>query len=90
MSLATLGQNQQWVAFWAHWGVAAEVVEHLSFGHAIALTLSIMAAAAVKEFWYDATYEKNPPQTFADNLEDWIGWSLGAVSGIFFLCMGRG
>jgi hypothetical protein len=86
MSLATLGQNQQWVAFWAHFGVAALIVENLSFGHPLALTGVILAAAAVKEFWYDATYEKNPQQTFADNLEDWLGWSLGAVSGIFLLC----
>lgn len=38
----------------------------------------IMVYAAVKEYWFDARYEKNPPQTFWMNTQDFIGYVAGA------------
>lgn len=80
--IAQLGQNAQFVAFFAHAGVAALLVEHLP-GHAWWWLTGMLVYAAGKEFWFDATYEKNPPQTFWDNLEDFIGYAIGAVLGYF-------
>jgi hypothetical protein len=44
----------------------------------LTVTLGITGFAAVKEFVYDAKYELNPPQTFLDNLEDFVTYVLGA------------
>ena len=77
--IANIGQNIQFVAFWAHFGVAALVVEHSPWPWATCAL--IVVVAGLKEFWFDATYEKNPPQTFLDNFEDWIGWGVGALAG---------
>jgi hypothetical protein len=79
--VAKLGQNIQFVAFWAHFGVAALAVGHLP--HPWLAFVIIALAAGVKEFWFDAKYESNPPQTFMDGLEDWIGWAAGAFVGIY-------
>jgi len=81
--VSKLGQSMQFVAFWAHFGVAALVVEHTPH-HSLMVGI-VAALAAVKEFWYDAKYETNPPQTFLDNLEDWLGWTLGAILGLLFV-----
>ena len=83
-SIAKLGQNIQFVAFWAHAGAACFLVEHLSFGYPLIACAAIFVAAGIKEFYFDAKYEKDPPQTFLDNFEDWIGWAVGAVAGAFF------
>jgi hypothetical protein len=81
--IAKAGQNIQFVAFWAHFGVAALIVEHTP--HHLFTTVIVALLAAVKEFWYDAKYEKNPPQTFLDNLTDWLGWTLGAVVALLLM-----
>jgi hypothetical protein len=80
--VSRLGQNIQFVAFWAHFGVAALAVEHSPFSPWYAFA-AIVVAASAKEFWFDATYERDPPQVFIDNLEDWIGWVAGAFVGVF-------
>ncbi|HKM83867.1 MAG TPA: hypothetical protein VJY15_23290, partial [Candidatus Acidoferrum sp.] len=77
--IAGLGKNIQFVAFFAHLGVAALVVELIPF-HLYA-KLAVLVAGAVKEFYFDAKYETDPPQSFADNLEDWFGWAIGAALG---------
>jgi hypothetical protein len=81
--VAATGQGIQFVAFFAHAGVASFVVEHLSFGHYGIAALLFLAGGGVKEFYFDARYEQDPPQTFMDNLEDWSGWAVGAVLGYF-------
>jgi hypothetical protein len=78
--VATIGQNIQFVAWFAHAGVANFVVQH-SFGHQAVLAIVVIVAGGIKEFWFDATYEKDPPQTFLDNFEDWSGWAAGAILG---------
>jgi len=42
----------------------------------LAVVLPALALAAIKEFWFDATYE-TPKQTFANNATDFGGYSLG-------------
>ena len=81
--VSKLGQSIQFVAFWAHFGVAALVVEHTP--HHVLTAVLVALGAAVKEFWYDAKYEINPPQTFTDNLTDWLGWTLGAVVALLLM-----
>lgn len=83
--VSKIGQSIQFVAFWAHFGVAALIVEHTPHHFLVASIVS--ALAAVKEFWYDANYETNPPQTFLDNFEDWLGWTLGAIVGLLFVTL---
>ena len=41
----------------------------------------IVVGGGVKEYYFDAKYEKDPPQTFADNTQDFIGWALGPLLG---------
>jgi hypothetical protein len=78
--VSKLGQNIQFVAFFAHAGVAALLVEHLP-GNALWWALSILVIGGGKEYWYDAKYEQNPPQTFWDNTEDFLGYAVGALAG---------
>jgi hypothetical protein len=81
--ISKIGQSIQFVAFWAHFGVAALIVEHTP--HHLLTAVAISALAVVKEFYYDAKYETNPPQTFLDNFEDLLGWVLGAVVGLLLV-----
>ena len=78
--IAKLGQNIQFVAFWAHLGVGALIVL-VSGRYSEVAAIIVILGASVKEFYFDAKYEKDPPQTFWDNLEDFSGWSMGAVVG---------
>lgn len=79
--IATLGQNIQFVAFFAHAGVSYFVIDVAPEPVKMWLAWLIVVLAGIKEFYFDARYEKNPPQTFWDNLEDWLGWSVGVVLG---------
>lgn len=81
--VASVGQNIQFVAFWAHLGVAALLVEHLP-DNGLDWALLICLAAGLKEYWFDAKYEHDPPQTFMDNTQDFIGWATGAIIGYVF------
>jgi len=81
--LAALGQNAQFVAFFAHLG-AAETLTILAFRFTRfgwGVVGLIILGAAIKEFYFDAKYEKDPPQTFWDNFQDFIGYALGTVVG---------
>lgn len=75
--VAKIGQNPTFIAFNAHCWFAYAIVYTLPW-HA-ALALGVVAAAAVKEFWFDAHYETNPPQTAVDNLTDWLGYCFGVL-----------
>ena len=86
--IAKTGTNPTFVAFMAHAGVAYGVIytlaQHLQgprFGFAL---LAAILAAAGKEFWFDATQEKDPPQTFEDNLGDFIGYMVGLSLAAWF------
>lgn len=39
-------------------------------------SVGLVIFAALKEYWYDATYE-SPKQTFKDNTEDFAGYCVG-------------
>ena len=77
--VAKLGQNMQFVAFWAHFGVAALIVENSPWPLWTGIGLTVVAAW--KEYYYDARNEQDPPQTFIDNSEDFAGWLLGVLIG---------
>lgn len=81
--IANLGQNIQFVAFMAHMFFTAWLISRFdSLDLRITLAIAAIFISFVKEFWFDATYEKNPPQTFKDNLQDWLGYTLGAILGV--------
>lgn len=82
--IAKLGQSIQFVAFWAHFGIAALVAEHIYTRDPLYTLIIIVIAAAIKEYGFDAHYETDPPQTWRDNTEDFLGWSLGALYGFSF------
>lgn len=79
--VAALGQNMQFVAFWAHFGVGALVVIVSGPRAALYVMLAVIGLGAVKEFVFDMLYEQKPPQTWADSFEDFFGWFLGAMLG---------
>ena len=76
-----LGQSIQFVAFAAHFFAAGYLIMLTAFlwpSGLLWVALGITGLAAGKEFWFDATYEKSPPQTFMDNFEDFISYFAGA------------
>lgn len=79
--IAELGENPNFIAFNAHcWFAYASVFTLASFGvDALPVCAAVIVAAGIKEFWFDATQEKDPPQTFLDNLEDFAGYAGGAL-----------
>ena len=83
--VADTGQSIQFVAFWAHFGMAALVVEHLSRTLPGLTLTAVVVLGGLKEFIFDADEETMPPQTFMDNFQDWLGWTAGAFTGYGFV-----
>jgi uncharacterized membrane protein YedE/YeeE len=79
--ISTLGESLQFVAFCAHAGVAAYLLKEFPSARWW-LAGGIILFAVGKEFWYDATYERNPPQTSADNWQDFAGYVVGVGIGL--------
>lgn len=79
--VAALGQNIQFVAYMAHMGVTALIVEHTGRWRPY-VAVAVVVASAIKEFYFDARYEKDTPQTFLDNLQDFAGYLSGATLGL--------
>lgn len=77
--IADLGENANFVASVAHAGAAFILVEHLP-GRPLVWALAMTGYALVKEYWFDATYEHNPPQTFWNNTLDFATYMVGAWS----------
>ena len=82
--ISSLGQSIQFCAWFAHFGVASIIAEHVYTRDPLWTLMVIVALGAAKEFLYDALYEANPPQTFWDNLEDFSGWCAGGLVGFGF------
>jgi hypothetical protein len=68
--------------FIAGWAIAtSQAIWH---GHAkFWASLGVLAFAAVKEFWYDHTYES--PQTRGSDLEDFLFYALGVGAELLIL-----
>lgn len=79
-------QDSNFTAWSLHFWSAAFIV--LVFGHLIGWVAAFIALgvifplAAWKEFYFDAKYEQNPPQTFHDNLMDFIWYIAGGAVGL--------
>jgi hypothetical protein len=82
--ISALGQNEQFLGFVCHFGVAALLCEHTFHYDPIIPVLLFAIGGGLKEFYWDAKYETDPPQSFTDNLSDWIGWVSGALFGMGF------
>jgi hypothetical protein len=79
MSLSTFiaktGQDPNFIAWQAHMWFAFAVI---SVGGVWAIPVAFIAAA-LKEFWFDVTYEDK--QTMTDGLLDFAGYASGIVLG---------
>lgn len=84
--IATTGENPKFIAAMAHCWFAAFVVgsaHRWGLDVRIYVYLTVLIVAGIKEFYFDARYEKNPPQTTADNIEDFMGYVVGAAIGMW-------
>ncbi len=76
--------NAQYLAQIGHtlggaWLVALPVI-FLGFAPAWWIAWGVLAlATGIKEFWYDARYERDPVQTWQDNLMDFTFYQAGAL-----------
>lgn len=79
--IAKLGTNPTWIVANAHvWFACTLILMGANFW-------IVTLAAAVKEFFFDHYYEKDPPQTTMDNVTDFIGYCTGVVIGLFYLSL---
>ena len=86
--VARIGEDAEFIVFNAHcWFAFALVYVAAVHGHGLPAGAMVVAIAAVKEFVFDADEEKDPPQTFMDNLTDFGGYCAGVVlaAGVFAL-----
>jgi hypothetical protein len=74
--------NYNFVCFMAHseGALLLTLVPFLLFGPTAwsAMTIAVLIAAGIKEFWFDMRYE-DPPQTFNDSLLDFAGYAIGQL-----------
>jgi len=75
--IGSFGESPKTVAFFAHCFFAAFIVSQFSGKRQYLAAALMVGAAGVKEFVWDRLYEKTPPQTFYDDLTDFIGYAAG-------------
>jgi len=75
--ISGVGENPKFIVFMAHSGVAATVILLFSGWHQYAAAVIAVGLAGLKEFVFDHLYEKSPPQTFWDDLDDFSGYLTG-------------
>jgi VanZ family protein len=76
--VAKAGTNLTFVAAMAHFWFAFSM--GMLFHSNFLIICLLLVTFAVKEFWFDATYEV-PKQKFIDNLTDFIGYFVGVMFG---------
>jgi len=88
MSLKTfisgVGTNPNFIAWNAHWGfgffvVVAGVHTHVPLWWIVSFFTVLFG---FKEFWFDKHFELAPPQSFVDNLIDFLGYMTGMLAGV--------
>lgn len=62
----------------------ATLTVHRFGWHLLPWSLTFVILAAVKEYWYDASFE-TPPQTFTMNTTDFLGYVVGIVIGLLVI-----
>ena len=78
--IAALGENENFVAFNAHWGFAFFVLTVAQHFHAPMdwVVGAAVVLAAAKEFYFDPKYETAPPQNvWPDGAMDFAGYMTG-------------
>jgi hypothetical protein len=76
--------NTQFLAFMAHGGVFGFIMmtvgmfSGFSYAWLAVVSCMLLITAAIKEFWYDRSYEQ-PPQSALDNIEDFVGYFSGVA-----------
>ncbi len=81
--ISRVGENPKTIAFFAHSGVAATVLLLFSGWHQYLAAVIAIGVAGFKEFVFDHLYEKTPPQTFWDDLDDFTGYLTGIAFALF-------
>ena len=75
--IARVGVSPYFIAANAHcWFACVLVTIALHHMETLIVVPVALGLAALKEFWFDATYEV-PTQTFFDNATDFAGYALG-------------
>lgn len=77
--------NPQYLAQIGHFlgGGSIAILVSIFFGYSTILyaMLAIAIISGIKEFWYDANYERDPVQSFGDNFMDFSFYQLGSIVG---------
>ena len=79
--IAVTGTDPEFIAFNAHCWFAFMLVS-ISPDKPWAV-IGVNVFALLKEFWFDKHFEQ-PPQTFHENLLDFVGYSIGAALAFLF------
>lgn len=77
--IGRIGENQTFIATMAHVFFAYFVVSLASGTHQHIAAVIWLGLFGFKEFFIDRLYEHTPPQTFWDDLDDYIGYVLGII-----------
>jgi hypothetical protein len=80
--IAKIGEDTRFVVFCAHCFFAYFVLSLFSGTHQYIAAAVFIVLIAAKEFWFDIKYEQNPPQTFWDSADDFIGYAFGVALAI--------
>ena len=81
--IASTGENQNFITFMAHSGIACSVI--LMFRGNLFITALAVILAVIKEFWFDLHYELSPPQTIGDSSLDFAGYLTGMVVALVYV-----
>ncbi len=81
--IASTGENQNFITFMAHSGIACSVI--LMFQGNLFITALAVILAVVKEFWFDLHYELAPPQTLVDSSLDFVGYLTGITAALIYI-----
>lgn len=80
------GENLLFVYFMAHAGIFAFLVLLVDLFATLPVLIWFVVACyvltAIKEFWFDMKYEKNPPQSLLDSERDFAGYFVGISVGL--------
>jgi hypothetical protein len=76
-TFSNIATNPDFIAFNAHCWFAYMLVHTF---HVTWVFWWVLIGSAIKEFYIDKHFE-SPPQSFMDNLKDWLGYALGSFLG---------
>lgn len=86
-SFNTMIQSSNFGYFMAH-SLASVVLltinKNWPFHLRLLIALLWFVIFSLKEYWYDLSFEKNPPQTWGDSTKDWMGYMVGTIVALVY------